>query len=216
VDVTLVDCEVDDDAVYSPYRYFHMNYAARDDDDLMQIFRSGDVQGFNTLFNRYWRSLFVMAKDILEDGDLAQDAVQEVFASLYVRARKRSITNVRAYLYQAVKYQCFMQLRSGKISERHLSRMRRALSANPIEENIFAAELEAILMRKIAQLPEKCREVYYLSRFELMPNKKIAERLNISPKTVEHQLTKALKTLRVSVDKLAMLALFLALAKFFL
>jgi RNA polymerase sigma-70 factor (ECF subfamily) len=56
-------------------------------------------------------------------------------------------------------------------------------------------------------LPEKCREVFYLSRYELLSNKKIAEQLNISQKTVEHQITKALKTIRLSIDKLAALAI---------
>jgi RNA polymerase sigma factor (sigma-70 family) len=66
--------------------------------------------------------------------------------------------------------------------------------------------LQHVLDESIAALPEKCREVFYLSRFESLSNKKIAERLNISHKTVESQITKALKILHVSLDKLATIA----------
>src|SRR5690606_1684170 len=155
------------------------------------------------------KSLFQLARRILEDDDLAKDVIQEAFASLYENATKREIGQVKSYIYQTVKYQCFMHLRSGKITRRHLDRMRIPSSSNDVEEYMNATELETLLLRRIETLPEKCREVFYLSRYELLSNKKIAEQLNISQKTVEHQLTKALKALRLSVDKMAILVSFL-------
>lgn len=183
-----------------------MDYTAHSDKELLVIFRSGDVQGFDALFNRYWKSLFTLAKRILEDEQLAEDVLQEAFVALYENARENDIDHVRAYLYQTVKYQCFMHLRSGKISEKHLARLRMIRSSNNVQEYMDAADLEALLLEQMESLPEKCREVFYLSRYELLSNKKIAEQLNISQKTVEHQITKALKTLRLSVDKMALIA----------
>ena len=192
-----------------------MSYSVHSDCELLLMFKSGDRMAFNALFDRHWQSLFHVARKVLEDEDLAKDAIQEAFAALYQNAKEKQIEHVRPYLYQAVKYQCFMQLRSGKISEKHLSRLRTVSSANYVEEYMDAMELEVLLGNRIQSLPEKCREVFYLSRYELLPNKKIAEQLNISQKTVEHQLTKALKALRHSIDKLAVIALFSEFLNYF-
>jgi RNA polymerase sigma-70 factor (ECF subfamily) len=179
------------------------------DTELFLSFKSGDIHGFNALFNRHWSSLFHLSKKILEDDDLAKDVVQETFVSFYQTAAGKDILNVRSYLLQCVKYQCFMQLRSGRISEKHLSRLQLATVSNAVDEYMDEKELQKILHDKIESLPEKCREVFYLSRYESLSNQKIAEHLNISQKTVEHQITKALKTLRLSVDKLALISWFL-------
>src|SRR5688500_3515868 len=100
-----------------------MNYSSHPDHELLLIFKSGDMQGFNTLFYRHWAPLFQLAKKILEDEELAKDAVQETFVSLYENAEHKEIIHVKAYLFQSVKYQCFMHLRSGRISEKHLNRL---------------------------------------------------------------------------------------------
>jgi RNA polymerase sigma-70 factor (ECF subfamily) len=179
---------------------------AQTDSELLSIFKSGDIQGFNALFKRHWAVLFHLARNILEDNDLAKDTVQETFVSFYETAGRKDIRNVKAYLLQCVKFQCFMQLRCGRISEKHLSRLETITISNAVDEYMDAEDLRHILNEKIEALPQKCREVFYLSRYEMLSNKKIAEHLNISQKTVEHQITKALKTLRMSVDKLIMIA----------
>lgn len=183
-----------------------MDYSVKSDNELLLTFRSGDVRAFDEIFNRHWRALFVLASRMLEDEQRAEDALQEAFVSLYENAGQREISHVKSYLYQVVRYQCFMQLRAGKISAKHLRRLRMVYSINDVEEYIFATELEHTLNHRIEELPEKCREIFYLSRYELLSNKKIAEQLNISQKTVEHQLTKALKKLRLTVDKMVVLA----------
>lgn len=186
-----------------------MDYTNRPDADLFSIFKSGDILGFNVLFERHWITLFRVANRILEDEELAKDVVQETFLSLYEGVSSKEIIHVKAYLFQSVKYQCFMQLRSGRISEKHLSRLQKVMASYSMEEQMDADELEAMINQKIESLPEKCRRVFYLSRFQLLSNQKIAEELNISPKTVEHHLTKALKSLRISIDKIAILACFI-------
>ena len=186
-----------------------MDYSKHSDGDLLLIFKSGNIQGFNALFNRHWKPLYCLAKRILEDEDLAKDVLQEAFVSLYQNASRKDIVHVASWLFQCVKYQCFMHLRTGKISKKHIQRLQTASSANYVDEYIEAGELEELLLRKMESLPEKCREVFYLSRYQLLSNKKIAEQLNISQKTVEHQITKALKSLRLSMEKLAIVALFL-------
>jgi RNA polymerase sigma-70 factor (family 1) len=179
------------------------------DSQLIDRLRSGDQNAFTVIYDRHWESLYRTALRILEDHEQAKDVVQEAFISLFEKANTNSIRNLQAYLYQVVKYQCFMQLRSGKISEKHLSQINTIIASNELEEELHAKELQVVLDESIAALPEKCREVFYLSRVESLPNKKIAEKLNISHKTVENQITKALKILHVSLNKLATIALLL-------
>lgn len=186
-----------------------MNSSNRPDQELLDLLKTGDRFAFAAIYDRYCSSLFRVALNILGDGEIAKDVVQEAFIMLFEKVNERVIVNLQAYLFQTVKYQCFMHLRSGRISEKHLHQMNLILASNAVEEEIEAKELQSVLDQSIATLPERCREVFYLSRVESLSNKKIAERLKISHKTVENQITKALKILHSSVNKLAAILLFL-------
>lgn len=184
-----------------------MRHESLSDYQLVALFAGGDRLAFEVLYERYWKALYRVAYRILDDAEASKDVVQEVFISFFEHARTRQIDNLKAYLFQCAKYQCFMQLRAGRISEKHLRRMNTMMFSNCTEEEQSAAELEQILRTGMQSLPEKCREVFYLSRMEYLPNKQIAEQLKISPKTVENQITKALKVLRMTVDKLGLIFL---------
>jgi RNA polymerase sigma-70 factor (family 1) len=179
------------------------------DQKLLALFADGSKHAFEMVYDRYWKDLYKLAAKILQDESKAEDVVQEVFVSFYESGAKTQIENLKGYLFQSAKYQCFMQLRAGKITEKHLERMNKVMFSNIVELDIEARELEEILDRTISALPEKCREVFYLSRFESLSNKAIAQQLNISPKTVENQISKALKSLRTSVEQSALLVFFL-------
>lgn len=187
-----------------------MNSLIRTDAELLEMLKTGDRHVFATIYDRFCSMLYGVAFRILNDHDLAKDVVQEAFIMLFEKAREREILNLKAYLFQTVKYQCFMHLRAGRISEKHLHQMNLIISSNTLEEEMDAKELQSVLNKSMATLPEKCREVFYLSRIESLSNKKIAERLKISHKTVENQITKALKILHTSVNKLAMFILFIS------
>jgi RNA polymerase sigma-70 factor (family 1) len=186
-----------------------MHSSDRTDAELLDQLKAGDRHAFAAIYDRYSSSLYRTAFSILNDRDLAKDVVQETFIMLFEKSNERIILNLQAYLFQTAKYQCFMHLRSGRISEKHLHRMNMIIASNALEEEMDAKELQSLLDESIASLPEKCREVFYLSRVESLPNKKIAEQLNISHKTVENQITKAIKILQTSVNKFAALLFFI-------
>ena len=121
-----------------------MDYSTHSDGELLLIFKSGDVRAFDALFNRHWKPLYCLAKKILEDEDLAKDTLQEAFVALYENAVRHQVVNVKSWLFQAVKYQCFMHLRSGKISQAHLECVQiasgiEALASNTIPDIFYAA-----------------------------------------------------------------------------
>lgn len=186
-----------------------MNPLNLTDAELLDLLRTGDRRAFATIYDRFCSMLYRVAFRILNDHDLAKDVVQEAFIMLFEKGNDRVIVNLKAYLFQTVKYQCFMHLRAGRISDKHLHQMNLIIASNTLEEQMDANELQSVLNKSIEALPEKCREVFYLSRFEALSNKKIAERLKISHKTVENQITKALKILHTSVNKLAALIFFI-------
>jgi RNA polymerase sigma-70 factor (ECF subfamily) len=188
-----------------------MTPSDRTDSELLDQLKSGDRRAFSTIYDRYCSSLYHTAIKILNDSDLAKDVVQDTFIMLFEKADKRMILNLQAYLFQTVKYRCFMHLRSGRISQKHLQLMNLIIASNELEEELDAKELQSLLDESIATLPQRCREVFYLSRFECLPNREIASRLKISNKTVENQITKALKILHTSVDKIALAIFFTGL-----
>lgn len=180
------------------------------DHELLRCIARGDQRAFSILFDRHWKKLYHTALNVVEDRDAAEDIVQDCFISLWEKSSHKHIDNVGGYLYKSVKYLCFMYLRAGAISRKHLDHINQLVVDNSTEEDYDAQELQNVLDSSMATLPEKCREIFYLSRFELLPNKQIAEQLQISPKTVENQITKALRILRLSVDKMISIVLLLA------
>lgn len=182
-----------------------MDTAPNNDQLLVARIRRGDKAAFDLVYARHWLRLYRVASKIVSDKVAAQDIIQDTFISLWEKGCHSNILNLEAYLYQTVKFRCFMHLRAGSISQRHLEHFAAIASGTIVETDVESRELEELLKNEITSLPERCREVFVLSRFEELPNKEIAAKLHISAKTVENQISKALKHLRFSLNKLAFL-----------
>ncbi|MDJ1470282.1 RNA polymerase sigma-70 factor [Xanthocytophaga flava] len=164
------------------------------DHALVLEINKGNRLAFNQLYERYWRRLLNYSFNILNDSALAEDTVQEVFIRIW--ENKEQIENVKAYLFKACRNRSISQLRKD-----HFSELQEAVIA------VISAEPEALMQFNVedlkekieaaaAELPPKCREIFYMSRFEHYSIQEIAEQLNISPRTVENNLTNALKHIR--------------------
>ena len=177
------------------------------DELLLQRLRSPleGERAFNQIFDRYNKQLYRISYSILQDEELSKDLVQDVFIDLWNRRDTSAIRNLSAYLLRAIKFQVLKQLRDGKIHDRHLKMMQRIQFVNQTEETINFNEMERLLREGVDQLPPKCREVFVLSRMENLSIKEISLRLNISSKTVEGQITKALSRLRTRLDNTVLL-----------
>jgi RNA polymerase sigma-70 factor, ECF subfamily len=170
-----------------------------------------DEQAFEQIFTGYYDSLYAYACSILKDNDLAEEAVQSVFCKIWERrAQLRVQTSLRAYLYGSVYHECvnwIRQERHRKIHRRHVlhsngqgggdhaaGRMDHAAGKTQL------SQLEQRLQQALDELPDQCRAIFQLSRFGELKYREIAEQLGLSVKTVEAQVSKALKLLR---EKLA-------------
>ena len=164
-----------------------------------------DEQAFERVFKSHFKALHAYALAIVKDSAAAEEIVQTVFLKLWEKRTTLNITvSLKAYLYKAVYHESINHLKHEKVrmkhSEHHLYISREEA---PVESMAFQEEgneeLSERLTKALDQLPEKCRMVFYLSRFEELKYKDIADRLGISIKTVEAHMGKALKTLRLQL-----------------
>lgn len=160
-----------------------------------------DVNTFEKLYDEYYSPLCLFANKYLHDLDLSRSLVQELFVNLWLKREKLTVQgdSLRFYLYKAVRNKSVDYLRELKKRVR-LSDLSESRLDSSFEDKLEEAELNARLNQSISELPEKCREIFLLCRFEGLKYTQIAEKLNISVKTVEMQMGIALKKIK---DKLS-------------
>jgi len=180
-------------------------YKAYSDQELVQLLASNDRDAFVQLYERHWFELYQSGFYILKDTDAVKDIVQDVFVWLWENRATLSITYVKTYLKTAVRFKIANYIRSGNIRDSFFTELARfdpSRVSPGCEEIIELKELQQAIHAAMLQLPERCRAVYRLGRDEGLSNREIAGRLGISVKTVEAQMTIALKRLRTRVGSL--------------
>ena len=172
---------------------------------LLELLKKDDEKAFSLLFESYYVPLCRYARLILKSEQSAEEVVMNVFWENRTRIGIKS--SLCAYLFRSVRNRCINYLRDNDPSV-YLSDVMVELCS---EENrdMEVEELNHFIEEAILSLPDKCRDVFLKSRNEEMSNREIAEQLNISVKTVEAQITKALKTIRSYItDKMVILWMF--------
>lgn len=191
-----------------------MNYKNQSDENLIVAINCDDNIAFEELYNRYWAKLFSAAGKRTKSREQAEEIIQDFFAQLWINRRKLVLrTNFSVYAFTAIRYQVINLLHKETIRKNYNAEVIYSVRDydNATEEAIYLHDLNSNIEKEISRLPEKCRIVYELSRNGLKNNKEIASQLNISEKTVENHLTKALKRLRLSLNQL-FLILFIILS----
>lgn len=154
------------------------------------------LKQFEQLFRELFKPLCSFALKYTRDIDEAKGLVQEAFISVWEKMETLPPdTHYRSYLYTAVRNRCLNYLRDRKKTV-DLSDVSELLLPQVEGQTPEARELEITIEKAINSLPEKCREVFELSRFADLKYIQIAEKMGISVKTVEAQMSKALHALR--------------------
>ncbi len=184
-----------------------MSAKALTDKELLQKMSSGDQRAFRSLFDRYYSPLSIYADKILHDTDAAIDIVQGFFVWIWQVRDELQIVSPKSFFYQSVHNRCLNHLKHKKIEQNHAQRILATQSElhYETEEAIEMAELEAQLTAAVDRLPKKCREIFLLSRRDGCTNDEIAQRLDISKRTVETHIYNALQTLRKALGMLGLL-----------
>ena len=181
------------------------------DQELLSLLRSEDQLAFNEIYNRYWQTLYAVAYNRLRDQQKSEDAVHDVFSSLWSNRHKSEINNLGAYLATAVKFRVLGSIRKESVKQNYLQHISLSESAeyHDISETLHYKRLMEAVNEEVENLPERCRLVFKYSREDNMPIKQIASEMNLSTSTVENHLNRALKKLRLVIKKMG--AAFLSL-----
>lgn len=156
----------------------------------------GDHMQFEIAYKQYYSMLVGFAVQYVEDGDVAEDVVQEVFSNLWNQSDRIEVkTNTKSYLFGAVRNACLNHLKHLKVVESHAKMTIQPVESEPVDF-MEMDELQERIESALAQLPEKRRQIFELSRFEEKKYQEIADELDISIKTVETQMSRALKVMR--------------------
>ncbi len=186
----------------------------KDNSDLIINLKNGELQSMELLFRRLYPQLCIFANKYLHNLQDSEDIVQEVFYKVWKnRFNLNENESVKSYLFTAVKNSCFSRLTHSRVKDDYARILFRIYSQSengliPFADPLITSELEKDFSDALKALPPECRKIFELSRVEGLKYHEIAERLNISIKTVETQMSRALARLRVELkDYLAIVVI---------
>ena len=186
-----------------------------DEKVLFENIKKGHLQSFETLFHHYYGYLCSYGEKFTRNHDTAEEIVQEFFVRLWEKREQINIeSSVKNYFFRSIKNLCLNYIQHQKIIDNHRKTLlKESLTDESYDDIYIEKELAVKIEESISLLPEKRREIFRLSREEGLKYHEIAKKLNISIKTVETQMSLAIKTLRDKLKDYS--AFFLFLVAFF-
>ena len=160
-------------------------------------FKNNDIYFFEQLFKKYYQPLVNFAYRYVQNVQVAEDIIHDVFVYLWNEREKLDFTNIKVYLYNAVKNRSLKHLDRKKVESKYRAvEIVMQTDVNTPETILINKELKESITAVINELPEKRREIFCMNRFDRLTYSEIAAVLNISIKTVETQMSRALKFMR--------------------
>lgn len=175
-----------------------------DDKALVVRLKDGDKRAFKELYERHYPLFISFARRLLKDESTAEDLIQNVFMKIWVgRANLNENKSFKNYLLVSIRNEVYQYFRyafrledSEKYSEKFLEVIDNSMN---IETEMSAKELEKNVTKIIADMPQRRREIFNMSRHEKLSNKDIAQRLGLSVRTVEKHIENALADIRKNI-----------------
>lgn len=172
----------------------------------ISLLRIGDKRAFEEIYNEFFGVHYHLCLQYLHDEKAAEEIVQDTFLKLWeIKETLNEQINIRSFLYTITKNNCLNYLRNQKISMKHIENIKylemqfNYEALEKLGNYIQFEELRNKIEDALASLPEEVGETFRLSRFEELTYKEIAEKQNISIKTVEARISKALRILRIEL-----------------
>jgi RNA polymerase sigma-70 factor, ECF subfamily len=166
---------------------------------VLETLQLGNESAFEMIFRTYYQPLCRYAYSFLQDKEEAEEVVQASFITVWEKRNNIAIeTSLKSYLYRMVRNSCLNVIKHEKVKQQHVAHELAVseVAYESVSQKIQAAELEVKITEAMKTLPEQCRLVFQLSRFEELKYQEIADQLQISVKTVENHMGKALKLMR--------------------
>lgn len=188
-----------------------MEFTSPEDKIIISRLRQGDVVAFETLFKSHYRNLCIYAEDMVGEKSAAEEIVGDFFLKFWENHENIAIQiSHKAYLYTSIYNNCLNYLEHLKVLQKYRDYafymidnkdLWRPVSANYPLANLISQEIVGEIEQAIQDLPEHCREIFSMSRFEELSYEEIAQRLEISINTVRTQMSRALQKLRISLKE---------------
>jgi len=173
--------------------------------------QEGQEDAFESIFRKYFSGLCTYAVGYVKSKEVASEIVEDLFLYLWENCEDLVITtSLKAYLYQSVHNRCLKYLRHLKVEQKYNDHLHYTLTDaelhQPVSDsypiaNLISQELEELVESTIKSLPEKCREIFCLQRFDNLTYPEIAEKLDVSVNTVKTQMARALQKLRENLKE---------------
>ena len=186
-----------------------MPFSSDPDEEVFKSVRDGNAKALQVLMQRYWEPVFHMAMKTLQDTLAAEDVVQEVFITIWEKRSRIDLKySLKAYLFACARYEIYRQVKRSLDKKQQLKGHTADFIEyfNPLKQLEYEELLEKI-EALVDQFPEKRRAIYRLSRNEQLSHQEISALLKVKPKTVENQITLALKHLRKGLLHVVMFVL---------
>jgi RNA polymerase sigma-70 factor (ECF subfamily) len=170
-----------------------------EDKKLLDGLMRGEESAYEELFMTFYAQLVVFAQKLLGDEDLSREMVQDVFVMFYEKREVLNIhTSLKSHLYQTVRNRCLNEIKRNQIRRDHHSGIfiEKKNEEAYFDDKMQETELEAKIFSIVESLPKQCKRIFEMSRYEGISNQEIADKLDLSKRTVETQISKALKILR--------------------
>ncbi len=174
--------------------------------ELVKKIRESDEKAFEILFRKYFQDALNYARFYISDRQLAEDIVQDIFLKIWNERKELNIRiNFRGYLTKCVHNECIQFLRHEMVKQKHSRREHFKLQEAQIINRLFSEtglnrlfekEIEELVNQAMVNLSEKTRSIYLMSRDHYLTNSQIAEKYNLTEKSIEYHITRALEMLR--------------------
>ena len=171
---------------------------------LLEKLAEGDQSAFCTVFKAYYKDLVMFAFTFIKDKDEAEDAVQEVFVRLWEKRHELKLHgSLKSYLLKSVQNYCLDEIRRRKVREQYAGELEiQSLYVNDTEDYILYTDLLNQIDRIMAQMPDEVAQTFRMNRFDGLKYQEIAHQLNVSLRTVESRISKALQILHQALKVL--------------
>jgi RNA polymerase sigma-70 factor (ECF subfamily) len=177
------------------------NYQTDTDEQLLKKLAENDEPAFAEIYRRYSGVLFTTAYNFLKRRDGAEDAVQEIFLSLWKRRNLLDIRELEGYLKQSVRYYSLRAYQQGKKNPDFYSRLSEITEELAAEDSSVYRDLQELLEKVLSHLPADQQTIFRLNRVQGFTFPEIAAQLNISVKTVEKKMARSLKYIRENMSE---------------
>lgn len=178
-----------------------MNRPQQTNEDLFAAVKRHDKKAFNQLYDRYWEVVYKKAFSYLHDPETCMGIVNDIFVNIWEKREVLNIITFKNYLTSAARYRVYNSIKANSASplkyvEDYEKLDDLSVVYNNAESDIQADELSTDLDKLLDKLPARCKEIFLLSRVNQLTNAEIAERLSISKRAVENQISLAVKYLK--------------------